>query len=91
MPYPLIEGRAYIVNDVSYCIRCGAQAVNVSGKAMEGIIRALCWCGSDQNNQGLAWHDSRRFARLTDLEAELKTAVENEDYETAAMIRDIKI
>lgn len=89
---PRIKGKTYTVLAVKYCVGCGIQDINVAGNSSIDFTHEICGCGLRTiAEDNMWWTSSNNFARLTDLEAELKTAVENEDYETAAMIRDIKI
>lgn len=89
---PLIKGQSYIVKAICYCKKCGGQSINVVNTLPKHPKKTKCsLCEHSRDNEGVAWHGSFRFARFSDLEAELKSAVENEDYERAAVIRDIKI
>lgn len=86
---PRKRGQMYVVQDVSYCAGCGAQRVNAGypPASKNGFVE--CTCGVVQHNRGLAWTNSRHFARPCDLEELLADAVECERYEQAAVIRDI--
>tara|TARA_R110000868_G_scaffold30521_1_gene112786 strand:+ start:283 stop:606 length:324 start_codon:yes stop_codon:yes gene_type:complete len=81
---PRIKGKIYEVLDVSYCCKCGSQRINISGNTHECFID--CRCGSTQRNNGLWWTHSDYFAPLTELS--LEAAIEAEEYELAAIIRD---
>ena len=84
-----IKGQKYIVNDVKYCYKCGIQCINIGGKTESKLVD--CECGITNDTNGLGWTYSYIFIKADNLEEVLETAISNEDYELASIIRDIKI
>lgn len=85
---PRKKGQQYIVNAVIYCCSCGIQSINIGPKTRNGSLFS-CGCGSKQPHWGLHWTVSEYFARPEELEAEMQSAVEEENYEHAAVLRDL--
>jgi protein-arginine kinase activator protein McsA len=42
-------------------------------------------------SKGLKWTHSHLFTKINDLDSAIEEAVENEDYEMAVILRDLKI
>lgn len=82
---PIIKDNHYIVNAIQYCLKCGLQMVNV-GFTTTHRTDVDCDCGSHQPHKGLYWTGAYAFAPLS--ETSLQHAVEEENYELAAIIRD---
>jgi hypothetical protein len=86
---PREKGRLYNVVSVMYCQRCGTQMVSLGFKAKGSKI--LCTCGSTQHNDGLCFTQSKHFAKVDDFDQEIAYAIEEENYEIAALLRDLKM
>ena len=84
-----IKGNVYIVEDILYCAKCGVQTINIGQncKGNSGFLQ--CDCGHTNPNRNLGWTQSKYFAKVDDLADAIEAAVAEEDYETAAMLRDI--
>lgn len=84
---PRIKGKIYDVIDIMFCPRDGHQMINLGyGSEHAGVI---CTCGGRHPNNGLMWTNAEHFAKVDDIEEALEEAVANEDYELAAMLRDV--
>lgn len=88
---PRIKGNVYTVKDIMYCGRCGHQNINLGWPKPPHISNNVTCgeCRGSSPNRGLEWTNSKYFAKLDDLDAALQEAVENEDYETASLLRDL--
>jgi hypothetical protein len=87
---PRVKGKTYNVQAVQYCSGCGVQVINLGYRLPNNTMRySDCICGKEIFNEGLFWTLSKFFARADDLESAIEEAVENEDYETAATLRDL--
>lgn len=84
---PVVKGNKYTVNAIRYCSKCGKQMINVAGSS--GIQTVECGCGEVGDAGNLWYTDVKYFARPQDLLAEIESAVEIEDYETAATLTDL--
>ena len=87
-----VKGQIYSVKGVSFCSGCGDQRINI-GQAPKpsNNKNVICvGCGSEQNHLGLAWTNSKYFAKVEkeDIEEEMEKAEVEEDYEFAAILRD---
>jgi protein-arginine kinase activator protein McsA len=49
----------------------------------------VCTCSKKSPSEGLYWTLSKFFAKVDDLDSALESALENEDYELAVMLRDL--
>lgn len=91
---PRIKGNEYTVTDIFYCSTTGEQMININNTPSVGKKKDYIKCGCGKlhfTGMPLAYTYSKRFV-LNDPEAiqnELATALDNEDYETAIIIRDI--
>jgi hypothetical protein len=90
---PRVKGKTYSVQAVQYCSGCGVQVINIGyrlpNNAMIYSDYSDCVCGKEVFNEGLFWTLSKFFAKVDDLETAIEEAVQNEDYETAATLRDL--
>ena len=86
---PRQKGKIYIVVSLMYCQRCGIQMVSLGIKSKRPKIH--CTCGCSQNNDGLCFTHSKHFAKVDEFDQEIADAVEEENYELAALLRDLKI
>ena len=82
-----IEGKKYIVMDAMYCPTCGAQCINIGGVAKYRQVK--CGCGDVQDSRGKSWTNSTEFSKVNHIEKEMLDAVKIENYEEAAVLRDI--
>lgn len=85
-----IKGNVYTVEDILYCTKCGIQVINIGQKCKgnTGLLECSI-CGDTSSNRNLGWTQSRYFAKVDDLSEAIEEAVAEEDYETAALLRDI--
>lgn len=86
---PRVKGQMYIVQKIMYCSNCGIQMINIDPKSILSIFN--CTCNNDQPCDGYHFTQSVLFAKVDDLEEELKEAVHNEDYELASILRNVKL
>lgn len=86
---PRIKGKVYKIVDIMYCCGCGMQVINIGESAQISSGFVSCPCNTRTPNKGLAWTQSKYFAKVDDLADAIEAAVAEEDYETAAMLRDI--
>jgi protein-arginine kinase activator protein McsA len=87
---PRIKGNIYVIKSVIYCHNCGAQYLNFGYKSnLDTSDFGKCACGAKTHAKGLFWSNSKNYAPLDDIEEILRTAVEEEDYELATLLRDI--
>ena len=86
---PRIKGETYVVDQISYCNKCGDQRINIGISKVTESNLIICNCGSEQFNEGLAWTNSKHFANLKELNTILKKLENAEEYEICANVRDI--
>lgn len=88
---PRVKGKIYEIKAISYCSGCGTQRVNIgySSETSTGMVN--CHCGKRTPHEGLKWTNSEFFAKLDNLDKLIEEAVENEDYELAATLRDLQL
>lgn len=86
---PRVKGTVYKVVDIMYCSGCGVQVINIGESAQINSGFVSCPCNTRTPNKGLAWTQSKYFAKVDDLADAIEAAVAEEDYETAALLRDI--
>lgn len=94
---PRTKGCKYPILDICYCPKCGIQNINITGNLPKNAPNGRmfsnkmdCDCGFGQDNYGKHWTASKHFALVEEIQSELELAVENEDYELAALLRDAK-
>jgi protein-arginine kinase activator protein McsA len=83
-----VKGNIYTVKDVLYCHSCGSQKINIGMPKIKHNTVG-CNCGAISDNKGLGWTSSNLFVKVDDIHNAIDVACEVEDYETAAMLRDI--
>lgn len=85
-----VKGKLYVVCSILYCCKCGVQSINIGQKvgSMDGVSR--CPCGHKQAHEGLYWTVSKHFAKVDDYQESLNEALFNEDYELAALLRNLR-
>lgn len=88
---PRVKGKVYKVQAIQYCPGCGTQTINLGYHLPPNKFSEYsdCTCGKEALNEGLYWTLSKYFARVDDLEAAIEEAIAEEDYETAAALRDL--
>jgi protein-arginine kinase activator protein McsA len=86
---PRVKGNTYIVEAIMYCSGCGEQQINIGSSSSKNNMK--CTCGEVVLNKGLKWTHSYLFTKINDLDIAIEEAVENEDYEMAVILRDLKI
>jgi hypothetical protein len=84
---PRIKGNTYVVNAIMYCSGCGEQEINIGSSNPKNTTK--CTCGELMLSKGLKWTHSHLFTKINDLDSAIEEAVENEDYEMAAILRDL--
>jgi hypothetical protein len=84
-----VKGQIYEVMDAAYCPKCGKQAINIGQKT--SLTKTICnTCGTLRDNYGLYWTGSELFVKVDDIEELLTEAINDEDYELASTLRDLK-
>ena len=86
---PRVKGKQYEIKAISYCMSCGSQQINIGHTAVVSNYIS-CECGSTQQNNGLRWTSSKHFIKQEDIEETIAMAVEEENYDIAIMLRDLK-
>ena len=81
------KGSVYMVNAMSYCVMCMKSLVNIGQRSNHKGV--MCKCGMLMDTQGLMWTPKDEFVLLDQKEQALKHALEIEDYEFAAKLRDL--
>ena len=86
---PREKGRMYTVTSIFYCSTTGQQMINIDyTKSNARTIK--CGCGKRHNTEdNFAYTYSNRFVKPSDLEARREQAVEEEDYDTAILCRNL--
>jgi hypothetical protein len=83
-----IKGKIYNISDILYCGGCGKQFLNF-GQVQNIAKIGTCRCGVDTPSRDKFWTVSNNYAPLDDLDSLLKKSLEEEDYEFAALLRDL--
>jgi hypothetical protein len=81
------KGSVYMVNAVSYCVMCMKTLINIGQRSNHAAV--MCKCGMMMETQGLMWTPQDEFVLLADKEFAMQNAVDCEDYEFAAKLRDL--
>jgi hypothetical protein len=81
------KGVAYTVSAITYCNKCGIQAISLGDPSKNPFSK--CCCGNSYLNDGLSIFFSSRFAPLDNLSESIAEAVSNEDYELAELLTTI--
>jgi len=85
---PRIKGEVYIIKDVHFCSNCGAQYVNF-GYDVKVSFGKCTTCDASQPTRNLRWTPSNHYINICDIDLLMKSAISKEDYEFAAILRDI--
>lgn len=81
------KGSVYMVNAITYCVMCMKTLINIGQRSQhKGVI---CKCGMMMDTQGMMWTPKDEFILLDLKDQALTEAIEREDYEFAAKLRDL--
>ncbi len=85
-----VKGVVYNIKDVFFCNKCGVQYLNF-GEVTSSKDGWCPLCNTPLGLQGKFWVINRHYAPLDEktLEEMLEKAVDDEDYELAASLRDM--
>ena len=81
------KGSVYMVNMVSYCPICDMNMINIGQRTEHKAVK--CKCDMLMSSMGLMWTPDSEFVLLSDKDQALQRAVDCEDYEFAAKLRDL--
>ena len=81
------KGSVYMVNATTFCIMCMKGLVNIGQRSRHQSV--MCKCGTLMDSHGLMWTPKDEFVLLADKQKALDKAVDCEDYEFAAKLRDL--
>lgn len=87
---PREAGKQYKVYAVHNCLSCGEELVCVTKVDLPRVMSIKCSsCGSSDFSSNKPWTKASHFSISTaSLHVELQLAIEREDYEYAAKLRD---
>lgn len=89
------KGKIYEVTGIQYCSSCGIQTINIDFQKnifLGTYTQERCfYCKGISKPSEMGLTISREFAKIDDINQELEKAVENEDYELASLLRDLKL
>lgn len=89
---PRTKGKTYTVTDIMFCSTTGEQLININNTKSVGKSGYMqCGCGKKHHSGGIAFTYSKNFV-LNDpnaIQSKLEYALDEEDYETAIIIRDM--
>jgi hypothetical protein len=89
----IIAGKEYKVLDVEYCSKCGMQAIHVGIYSTEPYAGSVCECGYKIHynpEKRDEFKFSYRFAPLQEIDNLMASAIEEENYELAQTLKEIK-
>lgn len=81
------SGSVYMVNAMSYCVMCMTSLVNIGQRSNHSGVK--CKCGMLMSTNGLMWTPKGEFVLLDQKQEALDKAIEEENYELAAKLRDV--
>lgn len=81
------KGSVYVVNDVTHCMYCIRQLINIGQRTNHQAVK--CKCSTMLYTGGLMWTPTTEFVIYEDKDKEMQRAVYREDYEFAAKLRDL--
>jgi len=81
------RGSVYLVNETTHCIYCLRHLINIGQRTNFQAVK--CKCGTMLHTGGFMWTPTDEFVLLDDKDKEIQRAVEVEDYEFAAKLRDL--
>lgn len=82
-----MKGSVYMVNATTFCFMCMKGLVNIGQRSNHQTV--MCKCGTLMDSGGLMWTPKDEFVLLADKQEALQRAVDCEDYEFAAKLRDL--
>lgn len=87
---PREAGKKYKVYAVHNCLSCGEELVCVNKNDLPRVMSIKCsTCGNTDFTSNKGWTKASHFTMSTqNLHVELQLAIEREDYEYAAQLRD---
>lgn len=89
---PRTRGEVCEVTGIMYCPKNGHQLININyTPAVLDTTLISCSCGDDHPDHGLAWTLAENFVGASEIEGFMLEAVEDEEYELAAKLRDTKL
>lgn len=86
-----VKGVIYTIEAVRHCPNCGLVCINIGGIAPDQSNGLICNCLHVLDHFGLGWTSVDHFASLDQTDKALESALEQEDYEFATILRDLKI
>lgn len=89
---PRTRGEICEITGIMYCPKNGHQLININHTP--AIIKTgitSCTCGDDHPDHNLAWTLAEHFVGADEVESFMYEAVEEEEYELAAKLRDLKL
>jgi hypothetical protein len=82
-----MKGSVYMVNSITYCVMCMKTLINIGQRSNhKGVV---CKCGMLMDTGGFMWTPKDEFVLLADKQDAIDKAVDCEDYEFAAKLRDL--
>jgi hypothetical protein len=81
------KGSVYLVNKTTHCMYCMRHLINIGQRTNFQAVK--CRCGTMLHTSGFMWTPTDEFVLLADKDKALQRAVEVEDYEFAAKLRDL--
>jgi len=82
-------GEQYTVKISMQCLECGEEHICISTQELPKSYNMACGgCKEKSFKSNRMWHRAVHFIHATNLEEQLKIALELEDYELAARLRD---
>jgi len=82
-------GKVYTVKIAIQCPNCNAEYICISTQELPKSYNMQCGsCKEHSFKSNRMWHRAVHFIHATNLEEQLKIALELEDYELAARLRD---
>ena len=81
------KGSVYLVNETTHCMYCFRHLINIGQRTNFQAVK--CKCGTMLHTGGMMWTPTDEFVSLADKGIALQRAVEVEDYEFAAKLRDL--
>ena len=81
------RGSVYVVNETIICMFCRRYLINIGQRTNFQTVK--CKCNTMLHTAGLMWTPTSEFVLLADKDKEMYLAVDREDYEFAAKLRDL--
>lgn len=73
--WTIVKGNIYFVRGVKYCTNCGKQSIDI-GQITSSNNYICNGCKARIKTNGICWIDSKRFAPLQDIEADIEELCE---------------